>query len=533
MGKATIISGGSDGLYTIQVNYDRSEYVSQINALNAYISEYTTTKLPAKTAEISAKISEINAAIIAGTDQIIINGMIRELDQLQSQKSALDLSVTIYQKRIAYLNDRMPDDYETSAWCADYTKTLSGVVATAEVPGLEITDNPIQIIPGFAGASWSKTMHGQLTPEVIMSPHQSYFNRAALPAVEKWRPQYRYGTITSLNESTDKANVTIETALSSQQDLDINQSTTLSSVDIDYMDCNSRAFNIGDVVLIKFTNQNWSTPKIVGFKDNPQPCCDIIIDVYTDFILDVNNTISTTSEWDYWEPNVSGASRVGSFTILRDYGPIGFQGEGYFLWRGGKTPFRFSSHYIYGTSIYFIRLDNNSTYLPFIIGSTLYPDQPGTTVTRATPTTASVEVKGDYLSASSLIYTPAITYPTNSIRLDFALSAIRTTFTWEPTLQLRSTIINQIVKGPDNWLVFDITALDYFDSAPDLYLKITTVQSGTTKPYWNTSSAGNHQVQLPNEDITDITFYMYSKATQEAVAGSAYLELKSVFICVL
>lgn len=49
-------------------------------------------------------------------------------------------------------------------------------------------------------------------------------------------------------------------------------STRLTDVPIEYMNCNSSAFADGDEVLIKFEGQSWNSPKVIGFKSEPQEC---------------------------------------------------------------------------------------------------------------------------------------------------------------------------------------------------------------------------------------------------------------------
>lgn len=51
-----------------------------------------------------------------------------------------------------------------------------------------------------------------------------------------------------------------------------NDSREVYTVPIEYMDCNSAVFSIGDNVVIKFEGQDWSQPKVVGFAENPQEC---------------------------------------------------------------------------------------------------------------------------------------------------------------------------------------------------------------------------------------------------------------------
>jgi len=103
-----------------------------------------------------------------------------------------------------------------------------------------------------------------------MTPAQAFYNLAMLPGWQKWKPTYRYGTITGLTGSI--ASVTLEEALSSQQDINVNQSASLEDVPIEYMTCDGVAFEEGDEVLIKFEGQDFGSPKIIGFKDHPRRC---------------------------------------------------------------------------------------------------------------------------------------------------------------------------------------------------------------------------------------------------------------------
>jgi predicted transglutaminase-like cysteine proteinase len=49
-------------------------------------------------------------------------------------------------------------------------------------------------------------------------------------------------------------------------------SVEVFDVEIEYMDCNAGAFAVGDTVLVEFEGQDWSQPKVVGFKENPVDC---------------------------------------------------------------------------------------------------------------------------------------------------------------------------------------------------------------------------------------------------------------------
>jgi len=47
------------------------------------------------------------------------------------------------------------------------------------------------------------------------------------------------------------------------------------------MECNGAAFEEGDEVVIEFQGQDWNNPRVIGFKENPKPCC-VIYETYDD-----------------------------------------------------------------------------------------------------------------------------------------------------------------------------------------------------------------------------------------------------------
>ena len=241
MGKGTIISHDGGGLYSVQINYDRSG--------------------------ISEQISELES-IISRLDEII-----DDPDSSETKVQYAKANKLSAQKRIDFLEnaDKVPDDETISAWCADLTEDLSGEVGTVEI-GRE-RQHGVNIQPGYDGnAVHDVSRDGQLAPTMSLSTVMAFLNLGFLPGAQKWKPMYRYGTITDINYDTDTANVFLNSQQSSQQSLDVNQSTDISSVSIEYMDCNASAFETGDEVLVKFDGYDWEAPKIIGFRDNPKPC---------------------------------------------------------------------------------------------------------------------------------------------------------------------------------------------------------------------------------------------------------------------
>lgn len=546
MGKGTIISGGTAGQYQLQINYDRDAYDNSITTLNASITEYTTkitdkdTEISNKKSEMSDKQDEIDALIIAGdpwdTELKEFNQLGSEKGELEKENSLLALRKMSYKKRKTYLINRMPDDFTTSAWCADYTEDLTGVVATIEVPGSEITTNPVIIRPGFPdSAAWSKDADGQLLPEVAMSPNQSYYNRAVLPAVDKWSPRYRFGTITALDGNN--ANVTLDAAISSQQDLNLNRIDVLTNVPITYMDCDEIAFEVEDEIIVSFSGNDWNNPRIIGFEINPQPCC-INVNTRRDITIDPDHELDYTDvPWDYWYPDPNGPARTEVVEFDGDISFAGSRGWSKISWNRGYIDIywklqlnpEFWNWNLRSWQQFFF---HDSSELVDIedYGSVQF-DKPDTYVDA---THVLLHMYGYHVrNTGTWSYTHEDSYPAeDQVRVDFHLDVTRNDFSWRPAISLKSSIISQIITGPSNYLHFEVVDMEIFVGLAQIHVKVTTTQSGLLDAYWQSSNQGKHAVLLPNENITDITFYIRDLFKNvETVTGDAAIELKDIKIC--
>lgn len=295
MGKGKIISGGTAGLYTIEVNYYRERYTAQIAKLNERI-----TVIDAQITSIEAEITTLQAVItalelqIAGYDPVTQKNELKtamatlvtkqtDMIALRRRLNYVKLQKTSLQLKIKYLQDNMPADPQISAWCADLTEDLSGEVGTIEVPGERGT---VLIRPGYSDqAAHSAQRDGQIEPSIAGIPEAVYYNLALFPGWQKWLPTYRFGTILALDTDNDTCSVNLEPAVSSAQDLDVNSVTTLTNVPIEYMTCNAAAFDVGDSVIVECTNtitpavaspsspgSITTTHKVIGFKDHPKSC---------------------------------------------------------------------------------------------------------------------------------------------------------------------------------------------------------------------------------------------------------------------
>jgi len=236
MGKGTIISSQDDGLYSVQLNYNRLHIDAQIARLNTQISA------------IAAKISTLDPG---------------------TMKDLLQLRKVSYEKRL-WMLEHLPDDPTVSAWCGDRTVDLTGVVGTIEVPGEKVD---INIQPGYDGnAAYSGARDGALQYTEGVSPEAAFYNLAMLPGWQKWMPTYRYGIISALDVEADTCTVTLDAATSSQDSVSVNSQSVYTAVPISYMSCDSKAFQDGDHVLVRFIGQDYTDPEVIGFYSDPRDC---------------------------------------------------------------------------------------------------------------------------------------------------------------------------------------------------------------------------------------------------------------------
>lgn len=280
MGKALITSEIGEGKYKAKIIYNVERSEEKVSELTSKLSEIGAkisakqTEVTTKELEISALESSLNSKINSGADLVELTEIVQEiaakaaeLAPIRSQLNALKAEKLASQKSIEFISSNTPTDQELVMWCADYSEGLSGEVGTIE-PNGTIEASPIIYPSKIEGSAHSPTRDAQLQPIVSSGAPAVYFNRAIFPAWQKFKPTYRVGTIAA--KSGDLCGVTLDDVLS-DQDLNVNQSKTLAAVSIEYMTQNGLVFEAGDRVIIKFENQSFEEPKVIGFESNPKP----------------------------------------------------------------------------------------------------------------------------------------------------------------------------------------------------------------------------------------------------------------------
>ena len=285
MGKGTITGGGTDGRYTISVDYGtdirddllaiksarKAALEPQIETLQETVNILSANET-ASQAELSVAIEAYNAsekteedkaALAVKTEAPLADA--RMLRQARSDLSMMQMELAAIDTDITELNGLTLTETKT-AWCADYTEDGSGDVATIEINA----ERPTCVIAPQCPEH--SATYGRMIARELQEGYQVYYNGGILPGVQKWRPTFRSGIIQDINYAGDTCTVNLDDAASSAQGLPINQSSTLSDVPIEYMTCNSAAFENGDKVVVQFVGQSWSSPKVIGFVTNPRPC---------------------------------------------------------------------------------------------------------------------------------------------------------------------------------------------------------------------------------------------------------------------
>jgi hypothetical protein len=295
MGKGRIVSHLGDGLYNVELLHNRDRITLELEFLAARLTELQAeldtlnTEREAFVLERNAIATEIDTAVANAEEGEIpdVEALLTELAQVSARIQAFDVRIAMIQGRQLEARKRqqmlqsVPADPVQQAWCADFTEDLTGEVATVEVPaegvvGQFLTWRRAQIRPGHGGgASYNATRDGQMFHREGQTGYQAYFNAAILPGVQRWRPQYRIGTITAIDREADTCTLTIQGESSSAQSLILDPPDlqyTKTGVPIEYMDCDALAFEEGDRVLVEFAGRSWDAPKVVGFESSPRQC---------------------------------------------------------------------------------------------------------------------------------------------------------------------------------------------------------------------------------------------------------------------
>jgi hypothetical protein len=286
MSKGEIISHAGEGKYLVRQKLATDRIQRELEKLGERLAQLAVD-LPNKKLEliqadgaVNDKAQDIDSAIpalMAGEEgaRDTIKRLQTELIRLRSDASQIGFEVKaliaedLAARKRKNLLQRVPDGKDLEAWCADFSLELEGEVGIADIN--DEGGKGLVIRPGFEDlAVHEPDRDGTLYPDLAQSSAQAYLNAALLPGVQKWRPQYRVGIITSVVD--DFCDLSMADAKSSAQGLDINKESVLRGVPIKYMDCNGDVFQEGDRVVVEMQGRDWQQPRVIGFESNPREC---------------------------------------------------------------------------------------------------------------------------------------------------------------------------------------------------------------------------------------------------------------------
>jgi len=315
MGKAKIISGGEKGLYNIELVEHTARITSDIAKIDARLSLLATAisdAMAAKAiaeADYNAKRSALDTVIgqytVGAAKKADVdaaqNAYLAAMKTLQAKTSSHSLLLQEQESKTKQkaLLEAIPLAHTVDGvWCADLTEDLAAGVEVGTIEPNGEPDGDIVIYPGGS----ADPFHQQLQPVMASTPAGYFLNMARFPGWQRWKPTFRIGTITALYSAEDYCDVTLDSALSSVQNLNITPSPALTRVPVEYLTCNCGAFTVGDRVVVQFTGQNWSTPKVIGFESNPKGCGEFIIYYcYTETYIEATSTYQAKTAAFVWD----------------------------------------------------------------------------------------------------------------------------------------------------------------------------------------------------------------------------------------
>ena len=330
MGKGRIIENLGGGLYNVAIVRDLRGINAKISIIDTQINTLTNEIIPdlesqetAAEAAANTARTELNNAIddyrlgLIGKDEVIAatrnyNQKLAEWQKIVSLLDVKKLEVESLERERDFLQKSFTAAKSNfQARCIDGQDDLSGDVGTIEVPG-ELGRLFIQ--PGYNGnAAYNTTRDGILQPIMASTPAGAFLNRGILPGWQKFMPTYRVGTIQSFTEIScplylwdipsygqfgwvkmvTGCTILLDGAISSAQGLNVNQASILENVPFSYtpkgsgyewytniatgapfpmspVDVSFMDFDIGSRVIVKFQNQDWNSPVIIGFEVSPK-----------------------------------------------------------------------------------------------------------------------------------------------------------------------------------------------------------------------------------------------------------------------
>lgn len=303
MGSATIVSEQGGGEYIITPIYDigrmqfnkvqmiqnQTELQAAIVVGEAIVAQLELEKI--------AFLDELDIAITLANANLDDNGEFAEEFAklvIKATKEITDINITLVDnervlagyrltlltiqlelKNISSAESKYDPPTNRTAWCTDLTEGLTGDISILEISDESNTPNDQ---PSIISPNGLNTDNIDIQPVLSSGSWAIAYNLAAMPAFQKWEPRYRAAIISNIDNelNTCRVSFTGEYEFSSvvgefNTKYSIFQEQAIDNVPVEYMTCDSAAFESGDNVVVYFEGDQ-ATPKVIGFIDNPKPC---------------------------------------------------------------------------------------------------------------------------------------------------------------------------------------------------------------------------------------------------------------------
>jgi len=308
MGKATILSSLGAGQYRIKVEFDNARAQARLTAIAQQLADLAPeiADLDGKAAEALAGLQEavnllnlylqITPAEQYAQDPSYLNELTkyvydwrRYYDQAKRNADRAKLKKLGLEKDKQYIEKFAPSDFETDAWCVEHKEDLTGTTKTIECDYLlkrNPDTNAIQDDTGIWLPAAIAAPDAQMQHPLASSVHATWFNLCMAPAMQRYKGQYRIGTITSIDAEENTCDMTLAGVADVNESSDklatdqpilpnVNgaQSQYITGANIVYGTCHAAAFLVGDKVIVDL-HSGAGTPTVIGFYSHPRQCAD-------------------------------------------------------------------------------------------------------------------------------------------------------------------------------------------------------------------------------------------------------------------
>lgn len=345
MGVAQIISHQGKGLYTIDLLLRTDEIFKQRKYFNELVATLKAEEIFLEDALVQLEdLKEdakqgldilIDAPLFPVTGSDIAQGI--TTPEAKREKALKDLTKEINKLRNliietkvaldrnhikqapAILNQKLYeaaifDTIRVDAWCIDYTTNLiedGGDVFVETVEAMDEYSEPNFYVNIRPLTATTQTLlkdkidrAGRLTEEGRVDKRGLHkienvlgsklwtilYNWMTLPALQKWKPQYKLATVTSIDYLKETCSITFTdnpfessvlpfplplhfpTYQPFDQPYNVQNEPGHDKVPIKYMFCAAEPFVVGDRVVVEYLKRDLKSPTVIGFRASPRRC---------------------------------------------------------------------------------------------------------------------------------------------------------------------------------------------------------------------------------------------------------------------